>query len=326
MISLPLSTRQKHIVLLSDVTDNCFCADFDVSQKPGRLKKKDKTPSILKIVRWVYPKIERIAPTLAHRYFVRLFFTPLHYPVPEKELKGEKFAGKFFVEVAGKKVQCYSWGSGKPVVFIHGWAGRALQFRRFVKPMIKAGYKMVAFDGPAHGNSEGKQTTIREFEEALIKVYEKIGQPEAIVAHSFGGGAALYAAMNGLPVPRLINIASPTIGDEIIDTYLKAIGGTPATKVFFKNFILKTYGKNFDEFTSTYFVRHLPKKVDLLLIHDENDKEVDIRHAEELVRLYPSARLLRTSELGHTRILRNDMVINACVTFIGDQASATGKL
>jgi len=280
------------------------------------VKKKDRTPLLLKAVRWMYPKLERIAPALAHRYFVRLFFTPFRYPLPQKENKAEKFADKFFIKVAEKKVQCYSWGKGIPILLIHGWAGRATQFRRFIKPLNKAGYCVVGFDGPAHGRSEGKHTDIREFEEAIHKICEKVGQPAAIIAHSFGGGAALYAAMNGLKITKIINIATPTIGDEIISTYLKALHGSESTRDFFRKYMLSTYGKSFDQFTSSYFVRHLPYPVKLLLIHDEDDKEVEIKQAEELIKLYPAARLLRTSGLGHTRILKDDKVIKACVTFV----------
>jgi pimeloyl-ACP methyl ester carboxylesterase len=126
--------------------------------------------------------------------------------------------------------------------FVHGWAGRGTQFRRFVKPFNAAGYKVVAFDGPAHGKSEGKSTSLLEFEQALIAIYKSIGEPVAIIAHSFGGAATLFAASHGLSVPKLINIASPTIGDDIINTYLLAINGSQSTAKFFKSYVLKTQG------------------------------------------------------------------------------------
>ncbi len=281
--------------------------------------KRDKTPLPLKIVRWLYPKVERVIPILAHRYFLRLFFTPLRYGVPEKEKKAETFAEKFTLDVADKKIQCSSWGKGKPVLLVHGWAGRATQFRRFVKPLTAAGYQVVGFDGPAHGNSSGSRTTILEFEETLKVMYKKVGEPTAIIAHSFGGGAVLFAAINGLKIHKLINIASPTIGDEIIHTYLKAINGSMATKDFFKNFMVKEYGKSFDEFTALHFIRHLPEPINLLLVHDQNDKEVNLSHAEALVKVYPSARLIKTKGLGHTRILKDNNVIRQCVTFIREE-------
>jgi esterase/lipase len=250
-----------------------------------------------------------------------LFFTPLRYPVPDKERKAETFASLFEFTVGGKKVQGYLWGEGLPVWVVHGWAGRATQFRRFIKPFNQAGYQVVGFDGPAHGNSEGKRTTIMEFEEALIKLAERTGPPVAVIAHSFGGGASLYATMNGLPIRKLIMIATPTIGDEIINTYLKAINGSPKTGDQFKAEILDQTGKSFDQFTSTWFVKHLPHPVALLLVHDEEDAEVSIGQQEALVDLYPSAKLMRTSGLGHTRILRDDGVIRSCVTFVRDPAS-----
>ena len=289
------------------------------------MRKKDKTPRLLKLIRWIFPKLEWLMPSVAHKTFINLFFIPFHYTPTEKEKKAETFAEKFTVDVNGKRIQCFSWGQGKKVVVvIHGWAGRATQFRRFLKPLNAAGYRVVGFDGPAHGQSEGKRTDIREFEEVLKKLIDKVGMPEAILAHSFGGGVALYAAMNGLPVKKLINIASPTIGDEIIGNYIKAIGGSSKTKAFFKAYIQKKMGKPFDAFTSLFFVQNLSRKIDLMLVHDENDKEVGIQHPLALLEVYPSATLYRTSGLGHSRILKDDGVIQRCVTFIRSSSSLEG--
>src|SRR4051812_11065005 len=127
------------------------------------MNKKRKLPLTLRLIRWVYPKIERLAPSLANLYFIKIFFSPLRYPVPEKERKAETFATKFSVLAAGKKIQCYTWGAGNKIVLVvHGWAGRATQFRRFIKPLTSLGYTVVGFDGPAHGASEGKKTSILE--------------------------------------------------------------------------------------------------------------------------------------------------------------------
>jgi pimeloyl-ACP methyl ester carboxylesterase len=278
--------------------------------------KKDKTPPLLKVVRWVFPKLELIAPFLAHRYFIKIFFTPLKYPVPEKERELAAKADLFTMQASGLRIQCYSWGKGPVILLLHGWAGRATQFRKFIEALKDSDYRVVGFDGPAHGRSEGKNTNIVEFEKTLRAIYEAVGVPEAVIAHSFGGAAVLFSAMNGLPVKKLINIASPTIGDEIINTYLRAINGSSKTGIFFKNWIIRKFGKSFDEFTSLYFVQHLKQEIELLLVHDENDKEVFLKHALELKKIYPRAQLLITKGLGHTRILKDDEVIRKCVTFI----------
>jgi predicted alpha/beta hydrolase family esterase len=278
--------------------------------------KKNKTPFLLTVIQWIFPRLERIAPVVAYRLFTKIFFTPLNYRVPEKELATESKAKKFSVEVGKKKIQCYSWGTGPVVLVLHGWAGRATQFRKFIEVLSGSGYRVVGFDGPAHGRSQGTSTDIFEFEEALKKVCNHTGVPRAIIAHSFGGSAVLFAAMNGLEVKKLINIASPTIGDEIIYTYLKTIGATWKTGNYFKSYIKRRSGKTFDEFTSLHFIRHLRQETELLLVHDTDDDEVSIAHAREMVKIYPRAVLYETSGLGHTRILRDEGVIRRCVTFI----------
>jgi predicted alpha/beta hydrolase family esterase len=280
-------------------------------------KKKDKTPILLKIARGIYPWAERIVPFLAYRYFVQLFFTPFRYTVPDKEKEIAESAELFSFQIEGKKIQGYKWGQGPIVVLVHGWAGRATQFRKFIEYFSTHGFQVVGFDGPAHGKSEGKKTHLLEFENTLIKLFEILPkEPAAVITHSFGGAAVLYSITKGLPVKMLINIASPTIGDEIINTYLRAINGSEKSGNYFKKYMVRTFGKTFDEFSSLHFIRHLPKPIELLLVYDEDDKEVDMRHADELIKIYPSARILRTRGLGHTRILKEDAVIETCFRFI----------
>ncbi len=260
--------------------------------------------------------LERFVPWLANQYFIKIFFTPLRYKVPEKEKGIREQAENFNVWIPGKRIQCYSWGSGPVVLLVHGWAGRASQFRKIIEALVAEGFRVVGFDGPAHGNSEGRSTHIREFEEVFHKIYAITEIPVTIISHSFGGGAVLYAAMNGLPIKKIINIASPSIGDEIIDTYLRAIGGSWKTGKFFKEYFKTKYGRTFDEFTALHAIKNIVQVVDVLLVHDEDDRDVIIRHAEEFVKVYPRAILHRTKGLGHTRILKDEEVIARCVTFI----------
>lgn len=277
---------------------------------------KKQIPFALRLVRWFFPKLEWLSGGLAVEYFEKIFFSPLRYQAPEKELECEQQATLEEIVANGLKIQTYRWGdANKPYVLVmHGWAGRATQFRKFIPELIAAGYQVVGFDGPAHGKSSGKRTTILEFETALKMVVARWGIPAAAIAHSFGGGALLFSIMNGLPVKKLVNIASPTMADEIIKSYLRAINGSWKTGQRFKKLIEKKYGKPFEEFTAMHFIEHI-KGLDLLLVHDGEDKDVPIIQAEKLLEKYP-ARLLRTSGLGHHRILKDEYVITACIDFI----------
>lgn len=280
-------------------------------------EKKVKVPITLRIVRWWFPKLEKYASPLALRLFVQLFFTPLHYGFPSKEMEWIKKSKRSSFNINGKKIEIYSWGEeDRPfILFIHGWAGRATQFYNFFPPFMAARYRVVAVDGPAHGKSEGKQTNILEFEEMLKKLVDRYGKPVGVIAHSFGGVAMLMAIANGLSIDKLINIGTPSIGDKIIQTFLKAVNGNWSTAEKFKRYMIKKYGRSFDEFSGQYFIPQI-KTLDLLLIHDENDKDVSIEHAERIKELYPRAQLYRTTGLGHTRILKDEDVIRTSLRFI----------
>lgn len=278
---------------------------------------KNNIPRALRFVRWVFPKLELISSSLAVAYFEKIFFTPIRYEATLKEHACELLANKEKIHVDGKKIQTYEWGNPDLpyVIVIHGWAGRATQFRKFVPVFNEAGFRILGFDGPAHGQSTGKRTDISEFSIVLQTIIKQKGVPEAIIAHSFGGGAALYSIMNGLPVTKLINVASPTMADEIIKSYLNAIGGSWKTGERFKQLVLKKFGKPFEEFTALHFVKHI-SNLRIMLVHDNEDKDVPIIQAQELVKSYPSATLLTTQGLGHNRILKDDHVIKECLNFI----------
>ena len=253
------------------------------------------------------------------QYFFRLvFYVPMNYRVPEKEKEAEDLAKKFSIKVSGRKIRGFEWGSASDpyILVIHGWAGRATQFRKFIKPLNGSGFRLVGFDGPAHGKSQGTKTSILEFEQMLRQIIKELGEPSVIIAHSFGGAAALYAAMHGLPVNRLINIASPYIADEILKTYLRAIHGSWLSAEKFKEYVLKKTGKTFEEFTALFAIQHIPRSIDLFMVQDENDQDVLMIHAEALQKVYPAAKLLKTVGLGHTRILKDEKVIEACIGFI----------
>jgi esterase/lipase len=288
--------------------------------KHKHVKKPIPVPLPLRIMRWVFPKIEKISTTLAVHYLEKVFFTPLRFKTPEKELEAEASAQMFSVMCNDRKVQCYQWGNeSRPyVLVVHGWAGRATQFRKFFPFFNKNGYRIIGFDGPAHGKSEGKQTSIAEFAAVIHQIAIRKGYPQAIIAHSFGGGASLYAIANGFPVKKLINIASPSVADRIIQSFLKAIGGSWKTGLVFKEFIAKKHGKPFEAFTAMELIKAVPSDFKFMIVQDEDDKDVELVHAEELLKVYPQGKLLKTSGLGHNRILRDDYVIGACMDFISE--------
>ncbi len=280
-------------------------------------KKKVKLPFILKVLPFLFPKIERISPWLANKLTILLFFKPLRYTPTAEEYKAANGAVKETLKVSSGKLRVYSWGSGKPVLFTHGWAGRGTQFRKFVEPFNKKGFKVIAFDGPSHGKSEGSTTNIHEFYEAIKAIQSKYGDFEAMVGHSFGGVASMYSLLQGVSSKKLILIASPSIGEDIIDNFLKVVNGSPKRGEYFKQYYKSKFGINFNEITM-YVMSEKIKPIPILLAHDEDDLDVPIHHAEALQTKLEYPEMLRTTGLGHMRILKDLDVIKRCLSFVSD--------
>jgi len=280
--------------------------------------KKDKTPPMMKVVAWVFPKLEFVAPWLAKRWFTRIFFRPLKYKRPIAELEIENQAKLTDLTFKDKKVQVYEWGEGTPILFVHGWMSRGTQFRKFVGPFNNAGYKVIAFDAPAHGNSQGNKSDIFEFRD-IINILSQAYNFEAVIGHSIGGVASMHALLKERFTDKLIMIGSPSMADKIIGAFQSRLNASDNIKTYFNKHIEEKYNKTFEEFSASFIIKDL-KDVNLLLIHDEQDFEVTIDNARLLHERYPQSRLIATEGLGHTRILKDTSVINSCLNFIKEKS------
>jgi len=99
-------------------------------------------------------------PELAGAWAERLFLTP---PRPKDGVATALDlidARNTYVEHKGRHIATWRWGSrdAPAVLLAHGWGGHAAQMRAFVFPLLSAGYRVIAYDQPAHGVSDGKLT------------------------------------------------------------------------------------------------------------------------------------------------------------------------
>jgi pimeloyl-ACP methyl ester carboxylesterase len=205
------------------------------------------------------------------------------------------------------------------VLLVHGWAGRAGQFRTFIPFLTNAGYQVIAFDAPAHGLTKGSKTTVIDFKDSILELEKVVGSFHAIIAHSLGGGASLFAMSEGLQVKRLVTIATPTIGDEIVHEFNARLNGSGKSIPALHAHIEATLQRPFHQFMSTHFIPQIEHKFDWLIIHDVNDREASTENAHRLKGAYPQATLWETEGLGHVRILKDENVIDACLKHIADR-------
>src|SRR5712691_2373566 len=127
-------------------------------------------PIALVALRLLFRLSGAVAPPLAARFASYLWYRPQRHrpPVREQGLLGR--ARHVPMRHAGKRIAVYDWGKGPTVMLVHGWSGRGAQLGEFVEPLSGAGYRVVAFDAPAHGHSDGRDTTILEISEVILRL------------------------------------------------------------------------------------------------------------------------------------------------------------
>ena len=116
-------------------------------------------------------------------------------------------ATAFDVQVDGLTIYGYRWNPNalKKILILHGFESRAYNFDRYIAPLLKKGYGVVAMDGKAHGNSEGKTTTAPEYAEMIRVLEQKLGKFDGFISHSFGGIAlCLYQETHSNPAAKMV--------------------------------------------------------------------------------------------------------------------------
>ena len=278
-----------------------------------------KLPFVIRAIRWFYPKFEAVLPGLAHQWAAKIFFTPIRYPLPAKEGAVGQEATREVLVHEGKALQTYAWGSGSQLaIVVHGWSGRGTQFFKFVPGLLAQGYKVVAFDAPAHHLSTGKRTNLIEVVKAMQTVVAHFGQPDFLIGHSLGGVVCLHALLEGLPTKRLVTIGSPAMGTRLMEDFAIRINGSKATAEYMLDYIKRNFGKDFEEMSGQHVVKQLELD-EYLIIHDEDDDEVGVDHAHAYKAAYPTAQLHITKKLGHTRILRDQTVVDLAIDFANNK-------
>ncbi len=287
--------------------------------------------------------LSAIAPGVVGRQAFRLFCTPPRTGLLSPgEIKVAARMGpvmataqKKSIETPDASVVAYVWDPADglmlrgTVLLVHGWTGRAMVMAAFVEPLRASGFRVVALDLPAHGNSTGKQLNLAIGARAVQAVARALGPFTGAIAHSFGGPATLLAAEGGLPLREamgldtLVMIACPNSLDAITHQFATAVGLSARAHAAMDAEVFRIAGRPVSAFTCDAFLSRIG--IPALVIHDDGDAEVPIANALAIVAAAPKARLLTTVRLGHRRIIFAPSVIQESTAFLAGRAQSTNE-
>jgi pimeloyl-ACP methyl ester carboxylesterase len=273
----------------------------------------------LKVV-WAGARISaRFSQRLAGLFAWRLWFTPWRVALSERARAREQAwladTTPLRVPFAGGELAGFSAGRGPAVLLVHGWSDRASRLGAFVEPLVAAGFRVVAVDLPAHGDSPGRMTNAYDAADAVRAAADYVGGVFAVVAHSMGGVETLLALRAGMRVQRVVLLASAVRLEHAVDRFSTMFSLPPKAGAGLTDAINRRFGPRvWEDLSADRIAATLTMPA--LLFHDSDDQQVDPADAEMLAGAWRGARLVTTAGLGHDRLVRSPEVVAQAVAFL----------
>ena len=266
----------------------------------------------------------RFSTRLGGAFAARLWFTPWEVPVTAKGQA--KQAGwleattptSFYVD--GREIRGFCAGEGPTVLLVHGWGEHGASLGGFIAPLVDAGYRVVGIDLPGHGATSRGRTNIFELASAVWGVANELGGIHSVIAHSMGGYVTTVALSQGLLTESVVFIAPATSVKNALEKFGSMFLLPPRSIHGLRADIQRRFGADvWDRLDGPALARTF--KVPALIVHDSDDPQVDLAGSEELAAAWAGSRLITTSGLGHTHILRSPEVLGWTTRFLAEAAN-----
>lgn len=278
-------------------------------------------------LRWTLGTLERLAPGAAVHVTDHLIQRPRRYARPQWESAALRGSWPRHLRSGDQRIAAWEWLGdlspgwgrlGEPLptlLLVHGWEGRGSQLSGLVPPLLAAGWRVVTFDGPGHGDSTGASGSLPAFQNAVRDVVDAVGPIRGVIAHSFGALATAMAMQRGAPIPKVAFVGPGIMTDPSGETFRRLLGVRAETISRVMARQAERTGIRWDDLVPerVYADRTEP----LLVVHDTDDREVPIARLGRLEATWRPDRVVRTSGLGHRRILRDPTVAQTIADWFG---------
>ncbi|MCV2393203.1 alpha/beta fold hydrolase [Actinotalea sp. M2MS4P-6] len=219
----------------------------------------------------------------------------------------------------GGDVVAESWGAGPVVLLVHGWGGWRGQLGAFVRPLVDAGYRVVALDAPGHGDAApgvlgAGRGMLPEIVDALEVADDAFGPVSGVVAHSLGCTATGLALRGRLSADRVALVAPSSGIAAVLEEFSRAFGLSPRTVAHLRAALEEIVAAPVDAIDLVALgAGRVP---DTLVVHDRADSEIPYSVGVAVAEAWSGARLVTTDGLGHHRLLADPGVVEAVVEHV----------
>lgn len=208
----------------------------------------------------------------------------------------------------------WHFGSGPRVLLQHGWDGCAAQLLELADALQAAGYAVTLLDAPAHGQSDGARTSVVDMGEALLALSQALGDVQAVVGHSAGSAASLWAMRRGLRLRASVHLCGPSSLRPMLLGAASAFGLDAEQAQPLLRWAEAHIGQPLEALDVENLrsgLRHPG-----LILHDPQDRQVPFAASKALHQHWPDSQLQSLTGLGHNRLLADRQVLADIVAFL----------
>ena len=308
-------SRQKSTIVRTDQGGGVAATTPPVAQ-PG--------PALL---RATFRTLERVAPSAGGALAERLWFRLPSVPTRQRRMRFVPDGGTAVtVTWNGGRLSGMTYGAAdRPTAYlVHGWGGWWQQLAAHVQPLLDAGYRVVAYDAPSHGDSGPgrygpRATTIPEMGEAMAAVVRQHGPAHLVVAHSIGAVASLWAVDGAGGGARGYAFLAPAHSAwHLVAWFQDVLDIGPRTTRALVARVERRVGERFSAFDTVALGSRLTRGQSppaLLSVHDPDDDETPASGSRQLTEIWPGAELALVHDLGHRRLLWDPSVVQHVAAF-----------
>ena len=248
----------------------------------------------------------------------RAFFSPSRYEVKPAEQEIIEWGRNDRLPFEGGELAVTTWGSSGPAVLLmHGWGGARAQMTGFVDPLLFAGFRVVAFDQPGHGESDGKTTNLLEIAPTLDVIVQHEGPFHAVLAHSFGTLITSYALVERKfpPPTRLVYFGA---FNRLLDSVprFQVLANLPDEIMEgFRGMLYEEFGQDVLESITNESLTpriHIPA----LMFHDVEDNVTPVEDSRAIAQVWEQAHFIETQGLSHRGALQSKQIHEQVVEFL----------
>lgn len=239
-----------------------------------------------------------------------------------------------YVENDGARIWYATFGSGSPVILLHGGLGHSGNWGYQVPALVRSGYRPILIDSRGHGRStrDAQPFVYERMASDVLAVMDSLQLPTtALVGWSDGAVIALILAMKAparvagvyffacnMDPSGVKEITEPNpILDRCLSRHAKDYARLSATPDQFKAFaeavtlMMKTQ--------PNYSTPDLAQiSVPVAIVQSEHDEFIRLEHAEYLARTISNAQLVNLRGVSHFAPLQRPEQFNAAmIAFLG---------